>query len=408
MAAMPKREARRLWLIGVLGFITAIGPLSIDMYLPAMPGLGREFGVEPAAVQYTLSVFFIGLATGQLTYGPLSDRYGRMPILYFGLSLYLASSLVCALTGSIDGLIAARLFQGFGAASAPVMARAIVRDRFAGNEAASVMSFVVMVMAAAPLVAPLLGSLFLKIASWRGIFLFVAFYAVLGLFILRLQLAESHPCARRVIERSLAAQYLEYFALLARLPVVLFLACGSLMFGALFSYVAASSFVYIDQFDVHREVFGLYFGANVLAMLIGTWSNGYLVRYYGYRRLLGVAVVNTQACGLLLLVTSLTGWGGFWGVAVPLFFLLSTVGVAGANTVAGLMDLAPDAAGAASALFGVCQFVAGALASWFVGILGGDAIAMAIVMTTAAGGSVVAYLSMLFNGLGRSPATNPV
>lgn len=395
MSATPDNKVSYYGLIGVLGLITAVAPLSIDTYLPAMPALTDHFGVSKAAVQYTLSGFFIGLAAGQFTFGPLSDRYGRLPILYFGLSLYLVTSLVCTLAGSIETLIAARLVQGFGAASAPVITRAIVRDRFAGDEAASVMSFVVMVMATAPLVAPLLGSLILELASWRGIFIFVAGYALFGLVVLRLLLRESHPPERRARDHSLGAQYFGYLSLLARPRAALFLACGGLMFGALFSYVAASSFVYIEQFGIDPQMFGFYFGANVLAMFFGTWANGHLVRRYGYRRLLGVAVANTQACGFVLLVTTLSGWGGFWGVAVPLFFLLSTVGVAGANTVAGLLDMAPDAAGAASALFGVCQFAVGSVASWCVGVLGGGAVAMAIVMAISAAGAVAAYIGLL-------------
>lgn len=400
---MPNRQDSRVAhaiFVGVLGMLTAIAPLSIDMYLPAMPGLAEEFSVSAAYVQYSLSLFFVGLALGQLTYGPIADRYGRLPVLYFGLSLYFVASLTCVFSTSVSMLISARLVQGIGAAAAPVMARAVVRDRFAGAEAASVMSFVVMVMATAPLVAPLVGGLVLELASWRGIFVLLVIYAAMCLVALRVLLAESHPHHRRVRDRSLASQYLGYLSLLGRGPIALFLLCGSLMFGALFSYVAASSFVYIEQFGIDRSVFGVYFGANVLAMLIGTFANGRLVIHFGYRRLLGVAVGNTLACGLVLLATTLTGFGGFWSVAVPLFFLLSTVGVAGANTVAGLLDLAPDAAGAASALFGVCQFTAGALATWCVGVLGGDALAMAIVMSAAAAGSVCAYLVLL----GRVPA----
>lgn len=381
--------------VGVLGMLTAIAPLSIDMYLPAMPDLADAFSVSAAHVQYSLSLFFVGLALGQLTYGPIADRYGRLPVLYFGICVYLAASLACALAESMPVLLGARLAAGFGAAAAPVMARAIVRDRFEGAQAASVMSFVVMVMATAPLVAPLVGGVVLAVASWRGIFALLCVYAAMCLIALRLLLRESHPPARRVRDRSLFAQYVGYLSLVRRGPIALFLVCGSLMFGALFSYVAGSSFVYIEQFGIPQSQFGFYFGANVLAMLIGTFANGRLVMHFGYRRLLGVAVCNTLVCSLVLLAASVTGLGGFWGVAVPLFFLLSTVGVAGANTVAGLLDQAPDAAGAASALFGVCQFTAGAFASWCVGVLGGDALAMAIVMAVAASGSVAAFIALL-------------
>ncbi|MES1939066.1 bicyclomycin/chloramphenicol resistance protein [Salinisphaera sp. T5B8] len=392
MATSLESRAAYFVFIAVLGMLTAVTPLSIDMYLPAMPGLAREFAVDPAYVQYSLSLFFVGLAAGQLTYGPLADRYGRLPILYFGLGLYLLASVACALSDSVGMLIAARAVQGFGAAAGPVMSRAIVRDRFHGSKAASVMSFVVMVMATAPLLAPIVGGLVLKFAAWPSIFWLLCVYALLCLVALTVLLHESHPPQRRIRDRSLLAQYVGYLALLKRGPIALFLFCGGLMFGALFSYVAASSFVYIDQFGVDESLFGFYFGANVFAMLIGTATNGRLVMYFGYRTLLGVAVVNTLACSLVLLATTLSGVGGFWGVAVPLFFLLSTVGVAGANTVAGLLDMAPDAAGAASALFGVVQFSCGAVATWLVGLLGGDAAAMAIVMCLASAGSTLAYI----------------
>lgn len=402
MARVEQSRRHHFVFVGVLGMLTAISPLSIDMYLPAMPALAEQFAVDPSHVQYSLSLFFLGLAAGQLTYGPLSDRYGRRPILYFGICLYLVASVACALCTSVDMLIVARAVQGFGAAAAPVMSRAIVRDRFAGAESASVMSFVVMVMATAPLVAPIVGGLVLAVAHWQGIFWLLCVYALLCLVALTVLLKESHPVALRTRETSLGAQYLGYLSLLRRRRIALFLLCGGFMFGALFSYVTASSFVYINQFGVHESLFGLYFGGNVLAMLIGTALNGRLVMRFGYRRLLGVAVANTLCCSLVLLATTTTGFGGFWGVAVPLFFLLSTVGVAGANTVAGLLDQAPDAAGAASALFGVVQFTCGALASWLVGALGGDASAMALVMSLAAAGSAVAYVLLC------TTASNPV
>lgn len=394
MTDAAQTRGEYILMVCVLGLLTAVAPFSIDTYLPAMPALAEQFSADPAHVQYSLSLFFVGLGFGQLLYGPISDRYGRRPVLYFGLVLYLAASFFCALSTSVNMLIAARLVQGLGAAAGPVMARAIVRDRFEGARAASVMSFVVMVMGAAPLLAPMLGSLILFFGEWDLIFWFLVGYSVVALTALTLLLVESHPTHRRVRDRTLWAQYVGYIALVTRLPVFLYLVCGSLMFGALFSYVAASSFVYVDQFGVDESVFGFYFSANVVSMLIGTFTNGRIVERFGYQTLLGVAVANTLICALVLLVTTSTGLGGFWGVAIPLFFLLATVGVAGANTVAGLLDLAPDAAGAASALFGVFQFSCGAIATWAVGMIGGNALAMAIVMTGAAGGALLAYVAL--------------
>ncbi|AWN16681.1 Bcr/CflA family multidrug efflux MFS transporter [Salinisphaera sp. LB1] len=394
MTETAQSRGEHVLMVCVLGLLTAVAPLSIDTYLPAMPALARQFAVDPAHVQYSLSLFFVGLGFGQLLYGPVSDRHGRRPVLYFGLALYLVASLACALSISIDMLIVARLVQGLGAAAGPVMARAIVRDRFQGSKAASVMSFVVMVMGAAPLIAPMIGSMILFFGEWQLIFWMLLVYAIVALASIALLLTESHPQRRRVRDRSLVSQYIGYLSLVTRLPVFLYLACGSLMFGALFSYVAASSFVYVNEFGVDESLFGFYFSTNVVSMLIGTFTNGRIVQRFGYRTLLGVAVGNTLACALILLATTLTGFGGFWGVAVPLFFLLSTVGVAGANTVAGLLDLAPDAAGAASALFGVFQFACGAIATWGVGLIGGDARAMAIVMTGSAGAAFLAYMAL--------------
>ncbi|MGD8430347.1 MAG: multidrug effflux MFS transporter, partial [Ectothiorhodospiraceae bacterium] len=301
-----QRRREFLILIGVLGMLTALAPLSIDMYLPAMPGIAEYFAARPSHVQYSLSLFFAGLAAGQLTYGPLSDRYGRRPILFFGLGLYLLASAACAMSESVGMLIAARAVQGFGAAAGPVMSRAAVRDLFEGRRAASVISFVVMVMAAAPLVAPVIGGFILAVGQWWDIFWLLCVYAVVCIGTLVLLLSEPHPPHRRTRDRSLPSQYVGYLSLLKRVPIVLHLACGGLMFGALFSYVAASSFVYITQFGVSESTFGFYFGANVIAMLIGTASNGRLVMRFGYHPLLGVAVANTLACSLVLLATTAT------------------------------------------------------------------------------------------------------
>lgn len=393
---MHSLQCRRrfVWLVVLLGTLTAASSLATDVYVPSLPTLKRIFSVDSGYVQYSLSLFFAGLAFGQLIYGPISDRYGRKPVLVFGFSLYLVASAACALAGSMTTIILARAAQGLGAASGQVIPRAIVRDRFSGSRAASIISFVVMVMAIAPLIAPLIGSLIVTIGSWRDIFWLLCGYAGVCLAALTIGLRESHARESRIRDRSLLTQYLDYLTLLRRGPFIWFLACGALMFGVLFSFITASSFVYISQFNVDKTTFGFYFSFNMIAMLAGNLINGRLVPNVGYFRMLGFAVTNTLSWTLILLMTTLSGLGGLWGVVIPVFMLLLTVSMAGANTVAGLLDLAPDTAGAASALFGVCQCSCGALAIVVISMLGGDAQAMATVMTIAASGAASAYLIM--------------
>ncbi|WP_111495043.1 multidrug effflux MFS transporter [Marinobacter bohaiensis] len=382
---------QRVQLIVVLGILSAASSLGTDIYLPGLPALTEEFRADPAVTQYSLSLFFIGLAVGQFLYGPIADRYGRKPVLYFGFTLYLLGCVAGALAGSVTTLILARALQGLGAATGQVIPRAIVRDRFSGAQAARVISFVIMVMAIAPLVAPLIGSLVLSVASWRAIFWLLAAYATLGLLASALWLGESHGVDKRARHGSLPAQYLGYFELLQRGPFPLFLACGVQMFAVLFAFVSASSFIYIDQFGVDDSLFGFYFSFNMIAMLLGNLINGRLVVRYGYLPMLGIAVSNTLIWSIVLLVMAVTGVGGLWGIVIPAFLMLLTVSMAGANTIAGLLDLAPDTAGAASALFGVTQFGCAALAASLVGALGSDAVAMASVTCAAATGATLTY-----------------
>lgn len=389
MNTSQSTQTREIGLIILLGMMTAVSPLSTDMYLPGLPQLRTDFGVDESAVQHTLSTFFIGLAVGQLLLGPLSDRYGRRLVMHIGLLIYLAGSALCLASDGIGMLVAARALQGLGAAVGPVISRAIVRDRFHGARAARVMSFVIMVMGAAPLVAPTVGGLVVSWSGWRAIFVILTAYGLLALALAFWRLAETNPESRRQGIR-LWSRFQAYGSVLSRPYAVGQLLTGGLAFAGLFAYLAAAPFVFMEHFGLTAGQFGLYFAANVGGMIVVTYLNGRLVMRVGTNRLLRLGVAIFAAAGVLLAVIAGSGSPGFIGVTLLLFASVSVIGLIAGNTVANLLDLFPDSAGAASGLFGVFQFALGAATSAVVGKVAGDPITgIALVMAATGCGALV-------------------
>ncbi len=381
-------------MIILLGIITAFAPLSIDLYLPALPLIETDLGVSPALVQQSLSLFFVGLAIGQLIYGPLADRYGRRAPLTVGVILYAAASLACALAPSIEWLLASRLVQGFGAAAGPVIARAIVRDIYSGRRAARVLSFVILVMTIAPLIAPVLGGWLSSGLGWRATFWALTLFAIGCLLMLLMALPETHARAKRADE-PLSRLLTNYLPILRDPWAWAYLAAGGMAFAALFAYVTGSPFVYTQVFGVSQAHFGYFFALNVIGLLIGNLANGALVMRFGHRRMLSAGVGIMAIACLILLVMTQFGLTGQWMVTPVLFIALATVGVIAANTVAGLLDRHPDHAGAASALFGVAQFSLGAASASLVGIIPLDALfTMSLVMALAGTAAAIAVMTL--------------
>lgn len=379
-------------MIVILGVITAFAPLSIDLYLPALPQISKELGISSMLAQQSLSLFFVGLATGQLLYGPLADRYGRRAPLTLGILLYLAATVLCALAPNIETLLAGRLMQGFGAAAGPVIARAIVRDIYSGRRAAQVMSFVILVMTAAPLVAPVLGGWVTALLGWRANFWVLGGFGVSCLLLVTFVVPETHPRHLRplIALRHLFSGYLPVLTDRMALPL---LGVGSMAFAALFAYVAGSPFVYTQVFGVSETAFGYFFGLNVVSLILGNLLNSQLVMHYGPRRLMqaGVGILATGTLCLLVLV--LNGVQSQWILTPFLFISLGTVGVIASNTVSSLLDRHPQRAGSASALFGLAQFGLGALSALIIGLLPFEPLlAMSAVMF---GSGLLAVFSLL-------------
>lgn len=352
----------------LLGALTAFGPLSIDMYLPALPALADAFAVEPSRIQLTLSAFFLGFGAGQLVYGPLSDRWGRRPPFLIGGSVYVVASLACALATRVEWLIGLRLLQGLGACGGPLSARAVVRDLHERDRAARMLSLLMLVMGAAPLLAPLLGGQLLLIFGWRSIFAVLAGFGILCLLGAGLRLPETLPPARRS-RAGVGAMVAGYRALLRHRAFVGYAVSSGAAYAGMFAYFAGSPFVFIRLHHVPPQRYGLLFALNVVGLMACAAVNSRLVLIRGTDRMLRMGVTAVAAAGLGLLATAYTGWGGLLGLVLPILVFMASLSFIGANATAGALAAFPHRAGTASALVGTIQFGLGAGSAALVGAL---------------------------------------
>ena len=373
---------RRLALIIVLGALTAFGPMSIDMYLPAFPALTRHFHATEAQVQLTLTACLAGLALGQLLYGPVSDALGRRRPLYAGLAAYAAASALCVVAPSVTVLTGLRLVQGLGGAAGIVIARAVVRDLYSGVAAARFFSLLMLVTGLAPMLAPLAGAQVLRFTSWQGVFVVLSGYGLVLLVGVALALPETLPMERR--RRGGLRHTLRTFRGLSRDRTFLGYALGGgLVFAAMFAYISGSSFVTQEIYGVSPQVFGLIFGVNALGIVLASQVNSALLGRVAPGTLLAVALAVHLAGGLGVLAAVASGSHRLVWLLPPLFLTVAMVGVVLPNTTALALAGHPKAAGSASALLGLGQFVFGAAAAPLVGLGGrGTALPMGIVIAS--------------------------
>jgi len=374
----------------LLGSLMAFGPLSIDTYLPAFPAIGAAFGADAAAVQRTLSLYFAGLAVGQVVYGPLADRYGRRAPLLGGMTLYVIAAIGCATAPSLGALTAWRFAQALGGCSGMVITRAVVRDRFAPREMARVFSQLMLVMGVAPILAPLLGSTLLAAFGWRGIFWTLAAFGTACIIAQGLALSESLPVERRA-KAGLRAILSTYASLIRDRRFLAPVIGAGLLWSTMFVYIGGAPFVYMELFDVSPSAFGVFFGANAAGMIGSAQINARLLRVQSPGRLLRFGAMLVTGSGFALFAALLTGWGGLVTVAVPIFFMLSGLGFIGGNASSAALAPFPHAAGSASALMGTVQFAIGAVAGAVAAALfSGTGIALgAVIALVATAGTFV-------------------
>lgn len=383
---------RRIRLALIIGSLSALAPLSIDLYLPALPELTRNFGVSASEGQLTLTACLAGLALGQLVAGPLSDRLGRRRPLLVGLAAYCAASFACALAPSLYVLVAFRFVQGLAGAAGIVIARAIVRDLRSGAAAARVYSILMLVTGMAPILAPIVGAQLLRVTTWNGLFVTLAILGLVLLLATAVGLDETLPADRRKSgsSRETVRTFQRLLSDRAFLGYTLVLGAA---FGELFAYIAGSPFVLQNIHGVSPQLYGAVFAVNALGLVICGQINAVLVGRVRPTRLLAFGVAVSAAAGLCLLAVVLVGGIGLAGILPCLFAVVASLGFVVPNATALALTDHPQVAGSASALLGVLPFLIGAAVAPLAGVAGaGSAVPMAVVMATLGVGGVGALV----------------
>lgn len=395
----PAGAVRRTGLLVtlVLGGLTALPPLSMDMYLPALPAVTESLHAPAATVQLTLTACLTGMALGQIVVGPMSDRWGRRGPLLLGMIVYVVATVICVFAPTAELLIGFRLIQGLAGAAGIVIARAVVRDLYDGVEMARFFSTLMLISGVAPVIAPLIGGQVLRFTDWRGIFAVLAVVGLLLTLVVWKWLHETLPPGDRHTG-GFGDALRTMRGLLADRVFTGYMIAGGLAFAVLFSYVSASPFVMQEIYGASPQTFSLLFGVNSVGLvLVGQINGKLLVGRVSMDKVLafGLTVIVVAATTLLLMTSGIFGEVGLVPVATALFVLMSSMGLAMPNTNAQALMRTKHAAGSASALLGTSSFLVGAVASPLVGIAGEDtAVPMAVVQLVCGLGAMACFLGM--------------
>jgi DHA1 family bicyclomycin/chloramphenicol resistance-like MFS transporter len=385
----------------VLGLLAAVGPFAIDMYLPAFPAIAQDLGTDVGRVQLSLTSYFAAVAMFQMIYGPVSDRVGRKKPIYFGLGLYVAGAVGCALAGGIGGLIGFRFVQGIGGCAAIVCTRAIVRDLHTGAEAARLMATIMLVFSISPMLAPLAGSALSDGGAWRAIFWLIAAIGLLAIGLTAFFLPETRPSEKR--HSGPASRVVgDYLRLLRDGKFLGFVFIGALSQATFFAYLGGSAAVFQGRYGLSPTQYGVMFAINAAAFIGGAQINSRLIRRFGAGRLvMGMVTILLALTGSLLLIL-LAGAQSIWAVVPFLFVAFFCLGSILPTTAVMALDPHGPVAGTASALMGTLQLASGAIAIAVVGLIfDGTAIPMVAAMALGAAGSFLLSLITIGPGLGR-------
>ncbi len=390
---MPAPLRGNFLILCLLGTLSVISPFAIDLYLPAFPRIAADFGTRSSIVALTLSSYFIGMAIGQLVYGPLLDRFGRKRPLFGGLCLFVLASLACSQAASIDQLIGLRFLQALGGCAAGVGSVAMVRDFYPVKDSARIFSLLFLFIGVSPLLAPSVGGLLMLSVGWKMVFVLLAMMVALIAVLIFLFLPEGHQPdpgislhPRRILS--------EYWAILRHTQFSTYALAGAFSFAGLFTYVAGSPIIFMENFGLGAQAYGGVFALLTMGFIGGNQLNVFLLRRYESDTLFRRALMAQTAVGIVFLLGTLAHWYGLAGTLVLFFVFLSCVGITYPNAAA--LALAPFTrnAGSASALLGFLQLGVGALISTGIGLFGsrGTLIIVLILSLTSAFGLTILLL----------------
>jgi DHA1 family bicyclomycin/chloramphenicol resistance-like MFS transporter len=389
-AIQSPTRLRRLWIAAVLGSLCAFGPLSIDMYLPALPNLAVDLQTTTSLAQLSLTACLLGLALGQVVVGPISDARGRRRPLLLALIIYVLASILCALAPTITILVLSRFIQGVGGAAGIVIARAVVRDLYAGTELTKFFSLLMLVNGAAPILAPIAGGQLMKVVPWEGVFIVLCAIGLVMFLVVWFGLPETLPIDRRSTGK-LKDTLITYRTLLTTHSFMGYAWSQGLVMAAMFGYIAGSPFVLQELYGVSPQGFSLVFAMNGVGIILAAQITGRLVGRISETGLLLTGLTMAAIAGITLLGAIVSG-AGLVFVVIPLFFVVSSVGVVSTTSFSLAMQNQAKSAGSAAGLLGLLPFIFGAIVAPLVGLGGsGTAVPMGIVIATADLGAIMCY-----------------
>ncbi|MEJ2376050.1 MAG: multidrug effflux MFS transporter [Pseudolabrys sp.] len=380
-------------LTALLAGLSAVGPLTTDMYLPSLPDIARLLHASTAQGQLTVSSYLIGFAVGQIVYGPMSDRHGRKPVLLGAIALYGIASLACALSTSIEMLIAARFVQALGGSGGIVLARAMVRDLYAGARAGRELSVIGAVMALAPVLAPIAGGALQTGFGWRSVFYVLVGAALVGATVVALLLPET--LAQRAPEPVSPASIASSYAIVARNGAYLaYMGLATLSYAGLFAWISAASFVLQGVYGLAPFTFGFVFAVGSVGYGVGSTLSARLTRYFGIDGILGFGGLAVAIGGAAMLAALALGFGSAAALVLSMAVYLAGLGMVLPQSIAGALTPFPERAGAASSLLGFIQQSVAAVAGAAVGaLLGNSAWPLAIAVVLAGGATLALWLA---------------
>lgn len=387
-------RSRRLWMAVILGSLSAFGPLSLDMYLPALPMLETDLQTTTSMAQMSLTACLVGLSVGQLFAGPLSDVQGRRKPLLIGLIFYSLASFLCAVAPSIWTFLLLRLVQGMAGSAGIVIARATVRDLYSGTELTKFFALLMLINGIAPIAAPIVGGQLLQVTSWHGVFIALGLIGVVMFFTVMFGLPETLP-ARMRSKGGLGNTLKTFSGLVKDRTFMGYALSQGLVTAAMFAYISGSPFVLQEIFGVSPQLFSVIFAVNGLGIIIASQITGKLAGKVKETKLF-VTGISIATIGGITLLTMILLDAGLFAVLVPLFFVVSSVGIVGATGFSLAMANQSKAAGSASALQGLISFIGGGIVAPLVGIGGSStAVPMGVVMAVATVLSTLCYLFMI-------------